>query len=71
MSEKHGVERNLTVKNSLRRYYKDFDYCNCNSGDSPHGAIPLNIKPPTTYLDSTMCTSLRGIFARAGTLTLS
>jgi hypothetical protein len=44
------------VKNGLQRFYNDFDYCNCNAIDSPHGAVPPIIKLPTTYLDTIICT---------------
>jgi hypothetical protein len=50
MQEQHGVVRVLKVKNGLRRYYNNFNYCNYNAGDSPHGAIPPIIKLQTTYL---------------------
>jgi hypothetical protein len=50
MQEQHGVVRVLKVKNGLRRYYNNFNYCNYNAGDSPHGAIPPIIKLLTTYL---------------------
>ncbi len=55
MWEQHGVERSLTVKNGLWRYYNNFNYCKCNAVDSPHRAITLIIKLPTTYLDTTIC----------------
>jgi hypothetical protein len=40
----------LKVKNSLRRYYNNFNYCNYNAGDRPHRAITPIIKLQTTYL---------------------